>query len=76
MIMSDRVQLQHVLMNLMLNGIESMKEAGGSIVVETRQGPFFGVLAPWRCRFDWFRRPQLYSGAGTSKALSVTEIML
>jgi PAS domain-containing protein len=29
MILSDRVQLQQVLMNLMLNAIEAMKEAGG-----------------------------------------------
>ena len=35
-IISDRVQLQQVLMNLMLNAIEAMKETGGSISVETR----------------------------------------
>ena len=35
-IRSDRVQLQQVLMNLMLNAIEAMKEAGGSISVESR----------------------------------------
>lgn len=36
MVMSDRVQLQQVLMNLMLNAIEAMKETGGSVSVETR----------------------------------------
>lgn len=34
MIMSDRVQLQQVLMNLMLNAIEAMKETGGSLSVK------------------------------------------
>jgi len=36
MIMSDRVQLQQVLMNLMLNAIEAMKETGGSLLVKSR----------------------------------------
>ena len=36
MIMSDRVQLQQVLMNLMLNAIEAMKETGGSLSVESK----------------------------------------
>ena len=35
MIMSDRVQLQQVLMNLMLNAIEAMKETGGSLSVKS-----------------------------------------
>ena len=35
MIMADRVQLQQVLMNLMLNGIEAMKETGGVLTVKT-----------------------------------------
>jgi len=30
MVMGDRVQLQQVLMNLMLNGIEAMKDSGGT----------------------------------------------
>jgi PAS domain S-box-containing protein len=33
---ADRVQLQQVLMNLMVNGIESMAEAGGELVLKTR----------------------------------------
>jgi PAS domain S-box-containing protein len=35
-IRSDRVQLQQVLMNLMLNSIEAMKETGGSLSVKSR----------------------------------------
>ena len=34
-ITADRVQLQQVLMNLMLNGIEAMKETGGVLMVKT-----------------------------------------
>ena len=34
---ADRVQLQQVLMNLMLNGIEAMREAGGELKVRTRR---------------------------------------
>jgi PAS domain S-box-containing protein len=36
-ITADRVQLQQVLMNLMLNGIEAMKETGGVLAVKTRR---------------------------------------
>ena len=35
MIVADRVQLQQVLMNLMLNGIEGMKETGGVLTVKS-----------------------------------------
>ena len=34
-ITADRVQLQQVLMNLMLNGIEAMKDTGGVLTVKT-----------------------------------------
>ena len=34
-ITADRVQLQQVLMNLMLNGIEAMKETGGVLMVKS-----------------------------------------
>jgi signal transduction histidine kinase len=39
-IMADRVQLQQVLMNLMLNGIEAMKDMGtvGELTIESRLG--------------------------------------
>jgi PAS domain S-box-containing protein len=33
---ADRVQLQQVLMNLMVNGIEAMGEAGGELIIRTR----------------------------------------
>jgi PAS domain S-box-containing protein len=36
MIMSDRVQLQQVVMNLVLNAIDAMKETGGSVSIESR----------------------------------------
>src|SRR5260370_5442914 len=34
---ADRVQLQQVLMNLMLNGIEAMKDTGGELAVTSRR---------------------------------------
>jgi len=34
-IMADRVQLQQVFMNLMLNGIEAMKDSGGELTVKS-----------------------------------------
>jgi PAS domain S-box-containing protein len=43
-ITADRVQLQQVLMNLMLNGIEAMKEAGGALRIETERGDGGQVL--------------------------------
>jgi PAS domain S-box-containing protein len=43
-ITADRVQLQQVLMNLMLNGIESMKETSGVLTVKTGRGEGGEVL--------------------------------
>jgi PAS domain S-box-containing protein len=43
-ITADRVQLQQILMNLMLNGIEAMKETGGVLTVKTEQGECGQVL--------------------------------
>jgi PAS domain S-box-containing protein len=39
-VMADRVQLQQVLMNLMLNGIEAMKDmgTGGELTIKSQQG--------------------------------------
>jgi signal transduction histidine kinase len=36
MIVADRVQVQQVLMNLMLNGIEAMKDTGGVLTVKSQ----------------------------------------
>jgi PAS domain S-box-containing protein len=38
MILADRVQLQQVLMNLILNGIEAMKDTGGVLTVKAHLG--------------------------------------
>jgi PAS domain S-box-containing protein len=38
MTVADRVQLQQVLMNLMLNGIEATKDSGGVVTVKSRLG--------------------------------------
>jgi signal transduction histidine kinase len=43
-ITADRVQMQQVLMNLMLNGIEAMKETGGVLTVKTGRGECGQVL--------------------------------
>ena len=43
-ITADRVQMQQVLMNLMLNGIEAMKETGGVLMVKTGRGKGDHVL--------------------------------
>jgi len=32
---ADRVQLQQVVMNLMLNGIEAMKDTGGELTIKS-----------------------------------------
>lgn len=37
-ISADRVQLQQVLMNLMLNGIDAMKQTGGVLTINSQQG--------------------------------------
>jgi signal transduction histidine kinase len=36
LVRADRVQLQQVLMNLMLNGMEAMGEQGGELTISTR----------------------------------------
>lgn len=38
MTVADRVQLQQVLMNLMLNGVEAMKDTGGVLTVKSQLG--------------------------------------
>jgi PAS domain S-box-containing protein len=41
---ADRVQLQQVLMNLMLNGIEAMQDAGGELTVASKTTEDFQLL--------------------------------
>ena len=43
-IMADRVQMQQVLMNIMLNGIEAMKDTGGVLTVKSQLGQDGRVL--------------------------------
>src|SRR5579864_2300340 len=38
-VMADRVQLQQVFMNLMLNAIEAMKDSGGELTVNSKREP-------------------------------------
>jgi signal transduction histidine kinase len=38
LIVADRVQIQQVLMNLMLNGIEAMRDTGGVLTVKSQSG--------------------------------------
>jgi len=37
-VLADRVQMQQVLMNIMLNGIESMKDTGGVLAIKSQPG--------------------------------------
>jgi PAS domain S-box-containing protein len=41
---ADRVQLQQVLMNLMLNGIEAMRDTGGKLTIKSERGENGEVL--------------------------------
>jgi signal transduction histidine kinase len=43
-VMADRVQLQQALMNLMLNGIEAMRDASGEISIKSQLGEDSQVL--------------------------------
>jgi signal transduction histidine kinase len=43
-IMADRVQLQQVLMNLMLNAIEAMKDSGGELTITSQSVERGGLL--------------------------------
>jgi signal transduction histidine kinase len=42
-ILVNRVQLQQVFMNLMLNAIEAMKDAGGDLAIKSRAEPEGGL---------------------------------
>jgi PAS domain S-box-containing protein len=43
-VMADRVQLQQVLMNLMLNGIQAMEDTGGVLTIKAQPDRMQGVL--------------------------------
>jgi PAS domain S-box-containing protein len=43
-VMADRVQLQQVMMNLILNGIEAMKDSGGELTIKSERGENGEVL--------------------------------
>jgi hypothetical protein len=43
-VMADRVQLQQVLMNLMLNGIQAMEQTGGVLTINAQLDPHGRVL--------------------------------
>jgi PAS domain S-box-containing protein len=43
-VMADRVQLQQVLMNLMLNGIQAMEQTGGELTINAQLDPHGRVL--------------------------------
>jgi PAS domain S-box-containing protein len=80
-IQADRVQLQQVFMNLMLNAIEAMRDTGGELAVKTRLNPNgwllitisdtgVGVPEEWKDEiFDPFHstKPQ-----GTGMGLTIT----
>ena len=44
-LMVDRVQLQQIFMNLMLNAIEAMKDTGGELAIKAQSSPEGWLLA-------------------------------
>jgi len=44
-ITADRLQLQQVLMNLMLNGIGAMKDTGGVLTIKSQPGDGHGLIS-------------------------------
>jgi signal transduction histidine kinase len=85
-ILSDRVQLQQVLMNLMLNAIEAMKETGGSLSVRSRlnqeglvqisvsdTGPGFPAMKEKQIFEPFFTTKPQGSGMGLAICRSIVE---
>jgi PAS domain S-box-containing protein len=68
-IMADRVQLQQVFMNLMLNAIEAMKDAGGELTVksETRDGQLQLSVSDTGVGLPTEKMDQIFSAFFTTK---------
>ena len=68
-IMADRVQLQQVLMNLMLNAIEAMKDSGGELTVksEMRDGQLEFSVSDTGVGLPMEKMDQIFSAFYTTK---------
>src|ERR1700735_1152029 len=69
-IMVDRVQLQQVFMNLMLNGIEAMKDSGGELTVksELQDGQLQFSVSDTGVGLPTEKMDQIFSAFFTTKA--------
>jgi signal transduction histidine kinase len=70
MVSADRVQLQQVLMNLMLNGMEATREPGAELTICTRGDPG-AVLVSVRDAGEGIsaeKMPQIFNAFYTTKA--------
>ena len=70
LVRADRVQLQQVLMNLMVNGIEAMGEAGGELLIETgtSKGELVVSVSDTGVGLPADKLDQLFSAFFTTKA--------
>jgi signal transduction histidine kinase len=68
-IMVDRVQLQQVFMNLMLNGIEAMKDSGGELTVksELQDGQLQFLVSDTGVGLPMEKMDQIFSAFFTTK---------
>jgi PAS domain S-box-containing protein len=67
---ADRVQLQQVLMNLMLNGMEAMNEPGGELKISTRRagGEIMASVSDTGVGIPADKMEQIFDGFFTTKA--------